>query len=225
MGYSITNYGERYYDPQLGRWTSRDPIGERGGLNLYGFVGNDGVNSFDLLGQEEASVAQDVCSPCSITYELKHGSDHKGPRGKTSPKYRWGFVGCGRIPDLNNRYRERIGEGTGVPPTNGSDICTREDGWGDEHEDNGGRGPGRRGWHRYLKDLWSNAYRIAGEMCADLCCTEVKIKFLCTAFPPEENEKIMIRSGNMTPEELTQLCGRVVIIACENECANGHPRP
>ena len=29
---------------------SRDPIEEKGGLNLYGFVGNDGVNDWDLLG-------------------------------------------------------------------------------------------------------------------------------------------------------------------------------
>ncbi|MCH8476098.1 MAG: hypothetical protein LAT55_12830 [Opitutales bacterium] len=33
-------------------WPSRDPIEERGGLNLYGFVGNDGVNVWDLLGLE-----------------------------------------------------------------------------------------------------------------------------------------------------------------------------
>lgn len=31
-------------------WPSRDPIEEQGGLNLYGFVGNDGVNRYDLLG-------------------------------------------------------------------------------------------------------------------------------------------------------------------------------
>jgi len=31
-------------------WPSRDPIEERGGINLYGFVGNDGVNWTDLLG-------------------------------------------------------------------------------------------------------------------------------------------------------------------------------
>jgi RHS repeat-associated protein len=43
-------YGYRYYDPQSGRWLSRDPIGEQGGLNLYGFVGNDGVNGVDLWG-------------------------------------------------------------------------------------------------------------------------------------------------------------------------------
>jgi RHS repeat-associated protein len=44
-------YGYRYYDPLTGRWPSRDPIEERGGVNLYGFVGNDGVNKWDYLGQ------------------------------------------------------------------------------------------------------------------------------------------------------------------------------
>ncbi|MES2982818.1 MAG: RHS repeat-associated core domain-containing protein [Verrucomicrobiota bacterium] len=43
-------YGYRYYDPETGRWPSRDPIQERGGVNLYGFVGNDGIGRVDLLG-------------------------------------------------------------------------------------------------------------------------------------------------------------------------------
>jgi len=43
-------YGYRYYDPQTGRWPSRDPIEEQGGINLYGFVGNDGVKMWDRLG-------------------------------------------------------------------------------------------------------------------------------------------------------------------------------
>jgi uncharacterized protein RhaS with RHS repeats len=43
-------YGYRWYDPLTGRWPSRDPIGEEGGLNLYGFVGNNGVAKFDRLG-------------------------------------------------------------------------------------------------------------------------------------------------------------------------------
>ena len=44
-------YGYRYYDPDTGRWPSRDPIGERGGKNLFSFVGNDAENSYDYLGQ------------------------------------------------------------------------------------------------------------------------------------------------------------------------------
>jgi hypothetical protein len=49
-------YGFRYYDPETGRWPSRDPIQEQGGLNLYGFVGNDPVNRWDVLGLSSGSV-------------------------------------------------------------------------------------------------------------------------------------------------------------------------
>ena len=31
----LVYYNYRYYSPELGRWTKRDPIGEQGGLNLY----------------------------------------------------------------------------------------------------------------------------------------------------------------------------------------------
>jgi len=43
-------YGLRYYNPGTGRWISRDPVEEGGGVNLYGMVGNDPVNDFDILG-------------------------------------------------------------------------------------------------------------------------------------------------------------------------------
>ncbi len=46
----LVSYGLRYYNPSLGRFINRDPIEEAGGLNLYAFCGNDGVNRFDLLG-------------------------------------------------------------------------------------------------------------------------------------------------------------------------------
>jgi RHS repeat-associated protein len=43
-------YGYRFYNPTDGRWPSRDPIEERGGLNLYGMLANDAVNYGDYLG-------------------------------------------------------------------------------------------------------------------------------------------------------------------------------
>jgi len=43
-------YGTRYYDPHNGRFINRDSIEEAGGINLYGFCGNDGVNHWDYLG-------------------------------------------------------------------------------------------------------------------------------------------------------------------------------
>ena len=43
-------YGHRYYHPYFGRWISRDPLEEEGGLNLYAFCENDPVNKWDYLG-------------------------------------------------------------------------------------------------------------------------------------------------------------------------------
>lgn len=45
------------YDPVTGRWPSRDPIGEEGGVNLYGFIGNDVMCRWDFLG-----LAPDPCA-------------------------------------------------------------------------------------------------------------------------------------------------------------------
>jgi RHS repeat-associated protein len=44
-------YGFRYYVPTSGRWLNMDPIGERGGWNIYAFVGNAPSSRTDLLGQ------------------------------------------------------------------------------------------------------------------------------------------------------------------------------
>lgn len=42
------------YNPETGRWLSIDPIGENGGINLYGMTGNDLVNHIDVLGLQIA---------------------------------------------------------------------------------------------------------------------------------------------------------------------------
>lgn len=46
-------YGYRWYDASAGRWVSRDPIEENGGVNLYGFVRNGSFNGHDILGLQE----------------------------------------------------------------------------------------------------------------------------------------------------------------------------
>ena len=44
-------YNYRHLNPRDGRWISRDPIMEQGGWNLFAFVGNNGVNRWDYLGE------------------------------------------------------------------------------------------------------------------------------------------------------------------------------
>jgi RHS repeat-associated protein len=46
----LVYYGYRYYSPEMGRWLSRDPIGERGGLNLFCIAANAPIDVIDVLG-------------------------------------------------------------------------------------------------------------------------------------------------------------------------------
>ena len=46
----VRYYGYRYYSTELGRWVSRDPIGEMGGVYESLFIGNNPIGKFDLLG-------------------------------------------------------------------------------------------------------------------------------------------------------------------------------
>src|SRR5215207_2964445 len=44
------NIAHAHYNPRVGSFISRDPLGEAGGFNLYAYCGNDPVNRHDPLG-------------------------------------------------------------------------------------------------------------------------------------------------------------------------------
>ena len=46
-------FGARFYYPEVGRWTQRDPAGILDGLNLYAYAGNDPVGSIDADGRKK----------------------------------------------------------------------------------------------------------------------------------------------------------------------------
>lgn len=80
-----------YYDPTVGRWASRDPIEERGGLNLYGFVRNHPMSGVDPLG---------------LALYAFDGTGQDG-RGKPAREQSWVFV-------LQRDYLERAHYYSGV---------------------------------------------------------------------------------------------------------------
>jgi RHS repeat-associated protein len=87
----------RWYDPSLQRWLTRDPLGETGGLNLYGFVGNTAVNTVDFDGRLWGRLASklsrmlsdfaDSTSSPSETYLASLASDAAAWFSKTDPWY------------------------------------------------------------------------------------------------------------------------------------------
>jgi RHS repeat-associated protein len=76
--------GARYYDPDLGRFLSEDPIGISGGLNLYAYAGNDPVNKADPTGTSE----QCGYAWFEWTYRWIDGP-HKGEISRTEYHQQW----------------------------------------------------------------------------------------------------------------------------------------
>jgi hypothetical protein len=46
----VDNHGLRYYDPEVGRYLTRDPIGYGDGMNVYLYAGDNPINHIDPLG-------------------------------------------------------------------------------------------------------------------------------------------------------------------------------
>jgi RHS repeat-associated protein len=63
-------YGYRSYAVAMGRWVSRDPIGEMGGINVYGMVGNDPTTTAEFLGLAPCRPTKDP--ECVATAKLNY---------------------------------------------------------------------------------------------------------------------------------------------------------
>ena len=79
-----SDYGLRDYKFVLGRWLTRDPIGERGGHNLYGMVNNNPINYWDILGLIKITGKERTClinAVKNIINKLKGTKWGKSSRG------------------------------------------------------------------------------------------------------------------------------------------------
>jgi len=124
----------RFYDPDLGRWPNRDPIGENGGLNLYAYAANDAIGRIDLLGLDWLEFHPNGFKPTpgggTVTGVLEwHGNSgdvtsysadtggHRGqgtlvPQGQTTalPNGNYSVYPSDYVPDRTGGY-ERDGVG------------------------------------------------------------------------------------------------------------------
>jgi RHS repeat-associated protein len=86
----------RFYRPDLALWSSRDPIGEAGGINLYGYVENYPVNYWDPYGLDPywqnrelgGSERRSNSNPVSHTFTFT-----TNPDGSLKDTYSWGNEG------------------------------------------------------------------------------------------------------------------------------------
>ncbi|UDQ98370.1 RHS repeat-associated core domain-containing protein [Lentisphaerae bacterium WC36] len=67
-------YNYRYYNPSTGKWLKRDPIQEKGGVNLYVILGADPLNYSDLYGLKEVSEEKNK-EKCKVVLLWGHNGD------------------------------------------------------------------------------------------------------------------------------------------------------
>ena len=73
---ALNNIASAHYNPTIGRWINRDPLGEEGGQNLYGFVLNRPPSAYDVLGLSVYALLQVPAGYWDPT-KIKHEAQQK----------------------------------------------------------------------------------------------------------------------------------------------------
>lgn len=82
----------RYYDPQVGRYTQSDPIGLAGGINTYAYVDSNPLNFTDPTGLDRWG--DTMCLPTHVYVVQSSGNGKDGPT--------WGAAGSASNDSLES---------------------------------------------------------------------------------------------------------------------------
>lgn len=200
------NYGYRYYLPALGRWICKDPIGERGGENLYAFIFNNPTSSTDFLGLS--------CDPIEVV--AGHGNAEGTPR--TGPDY----------PEdpLNrnlNDYAKEYGNANSIYVGCGANRCNKG-GIGkkmtpNKLDKNRGIGKdelGRSESCEKMQEAWDLAIKEANQRCKDnKDCDSINVwvKCLTAARPGDDRVETILKKDGCA-----DWCSKTEEVPC-NKCS------
>ncbi len=116
-------------------WPNRDPIGEFGGINLYGFLGNSPLGTMDPWGLVEQRRQKDnsqliIMEACEVVILVGHGNQdtpHKflPPSGAGA----CGYIGCGADGTNVKISPGRLVDGAPTGPDWQGEVGTKSPEW------------------------------------------------------------------------------------------------
>jgi len=190
----LPNLAQAFYNPQTGHWLSRDPIEEKGGINLYESSGNDSIDLGDYCGLAivttmtpahpgaNGRVVVEV-EKCEIVIDVGHG--YTGPDsplfiGPTHTRCPWaaGFMGC-FATQVNEHVTKN--HGTVIP---GSPNNTPGD---SEWQGNVDQNHNRVAFQEKSETMKSGVAGIISDWFArkSACCPSVKVTFIIWGAVPD----------------------------------------
>lgn len=98
-----------YYNPSTGQFLSRDPIGERGGINIRNFCHSDPVNRIDFLGMDDYAEGPPNDPKRHWDNGFAYNPDAQATASDCYNWYKYGTLlfgaeFLGRLPDASRAY-------------------------------------------------------------------------------------------------------------------------